>query len=364
MTTGTCYPTIKVALTSRSLSHRVRLALLLTICITGQSFGADKQVFEAESAERIGGASEVTGSPASGGRMVSLSKPGEDVRFTKLPAAGKLAIRYASVSVGTISVAVNDQAARKVNVHSSGALTDSFLNAIIDVAIPANATLTVGLAADDVAVNMDHVMVGDGDLGLPQDKPEPSRPAGGQIHFDFETGDLQGWRIVEGGFVRVLTDRAEYRNKGPYASRQGKFHLSTVEGVNSSSADPQRGVIESPVFSLEGPEISFLIGGGSHPDTYLALCAINGKEQVQARGQNSEAMSRVQWKVPQLVGQKVFLRVVDGNEQPPFSPPSGPHMSFLNGLHPKSKFLAANRRLRRRPPPHTCVFRPQRPRSF
>jgi hypothetical protein len=150
--------------------------------------------------------------------------------------------------------------------------------------------------------------------GAPQDKPEPLDPAGGQIHFDFETGDLQGWRIVEGGFVRVVTDRAEYHNKGPYASRQGKFHLSTVEGVNSSSADPQRGVIESPVFSLEGPVITFLIGGGSHPDTYVALCTIDGKEQVQARGQNSEAMSRVQWKVPQLVGQKVFLRVVDGNE--------------------------------------------------
>ncbi|MCF7734136.1 MAG: hypothetical protein K9N23_20800, partial [Akkermansiaceae bacterium] len=90
--------------------------------------------------------------------------------------------------------------------------------------------------------------------GAPQDKPEPAlQPAAGKIHFDFETGDLQGWRVVEGGFVRVVTDRTEYHNKGPYASRQGKFHLSTVEGVNSSSADPQRGVIESPVFLLEGP---------------------------------------------------------------------------------------------------------------
>jgi hypothetical protein len=53
-----------------------------------------------------------------------------------MPAASKLAIHYASVTVGTISVAVNDQPARKVNVHSSGALTNSFLNAIIDMAIP------------------------------------------------------------------------------------------------------------------------------------------------------------------------------------------------------------------------------------
>ncbi|MEI8191068.1 MAG: hypothetical protein WCI75_15250, partial [candidate division NC10 bacterium] len=134
------------------------------------------------------------------------------------------------------------------------------------------------------------------------------------LRFDFETGDLQGWKVVEGKFVRVATDRAEYHNKGPYASRQGKFHLSTVEGVNGAPADPQRGVIESPVFLLEGTEISFLIGGGSHTDTYVALCTLDGKEQVQARGQNSEVMSRVQWNVAQLVGQRVFLRVFDGNE--------------------------------------------------
>ena len=80
-----------------------------------------------------------------------------------------MAIRYASVKVGTISVAVNDQPARKVNVHSSGALTNSFLNAIIELAIPAKATLTISLATNDVAVNIDRIIVGDGDLGLPPD---------------------------------------------------------------------------------------------------------------------------------------------------------------------------------------------------
>ncbi len=138
-------------------------------------------------------------------------------------------------------------------------------------------------------------------------------PPAGQIRFDFESGDLQGWKVVEGGFVRTVTDRADYHNGGPYASRQGRFHLSTVEGDNNSSADPQQGVIESPVFLLDGPEISFLIGGGPHPDTYVALCTPDGKEQAQARGKQSEVMTRAQWTLPQLVGKKVFLRVFDGN---------------------------------------------------
>jgi len=141
----------------------------LAFSASTSAIAAEKHTFEAEAAGLVGGAAKVADSTASGGFGVGLTKPGEGVRFAGLPAAGKLAIRYASVSVGTISVAVNDQPARKVNVHSSGALTNSFLHSIIDVAIPANAMLTVSLAANDVAVNLDRIVVGDGDLGLPPD---------------------------------------------------------------------------------------------------------------------------------------------------------------------------------------------------
>ena len=101
--------------------------------------------------------------------MVALKTTGDGIKFTNLPAASKLAIRYASAAVGTISVAVNDEPARKVNIHSSGALTNSFLNAITDIAIPAKATLIVSLATKDVEVNLDLIIVGDGDLGLKPD---------------------------------------------------------------------------------------------------------------------------------------------------------------------------------------------------
>jgi alpha-L-fucosidase len=135
---------------------------LLSLAAFTSTIAADTHQFDAEAANRIAGA-------ASRGRLAGLSKPGQGIRFTRLPAASKLAIRYASVEVGTISVAVNDQPARKVNVHSSGALTNSFLNAIIELAIPAKATLTISVVTNDVAVNIDRIVVGDGDLGLPPD---------------------------------------------------------------------------------------------------------------------------------------------------------------------------------------------------
>lgn len=130
---------------------------------------AEKHTFEAESAEPIGGAYKEPDSNASSGLTVSLTKPGDGIKFSNLPAARKLAIRYASVEVGTISVAVNDKPASKVNVHSSGNLTGSFLLAIIDIEIPTNATLTVSMITNDVATNIDQIIIGEGDLGLPPD---------------------------------------------------------------------------------------------------------------------------------------------------------------------------------------------------
>ncbi len=116
-----------------------------------------------------GGASKVTDPAASGGSSISLASTGQGVEVSGLPAASRLAIHYASLSVGTISVSVNGGAAVKVNVHSSGALTGSFLDAIISIEIPANASVTISRASGDVALNIDNVTVGSGNLGLPPD---------------------------------------------------------------------------------------------------------------------------------------------------------------------------------------------------
>jgi len=152
-----------------SMKTKAVLFLLAGSLVSITNLVAEEHVFEAEAAQSIGGAFKVADATASGGCLVGLTKAGEGIRFAGLPAASKLAIRYASVGVGTISVAVDDQPARKVNVHSSGALTNSFLDAIIEVAIPVKATLAISLATNDIAVNIDRIVVGDGDLGLPPD---------------------------------------------------------------------------------------------------------------------------------------------------------------------------------------------------
>jgi len=91
------------------------------------------------------------------------------------------------------------------------------------------------------------------------------------VRFDFETGDLQGWQAVEGQFDRLISDRAVYHNHyhdqpSNRYNKQGKYYLSTVEQMpGMPSNDRMTGVVESPVFTLTGPDMSML-------DRHCARC--------------------------------------------------------------------------------------------
>ena len=97
--------------------------LLFSACKSGNT---NKHVLEAESAQLVGAALKMADGEAGEGYSISLAKSGEGIKFTELAAANKLAIRYATESVGTITFAVNNQPGQKVNVHSSGSLTAPF----------------------------------------------------------------------------------------------------------------------------------------------------------------------------------------------------------------------------------------------
>lgn len=132
------------------------------------------------------------------------------------------------------------------------------------------------------------------------------------VVFDFESGDFQGWRIVEGEFYKPIVDREFYVNhpKQKY-NKQGKYYLATVESPGGRTTGEPTGVIESPVFLLTGTRISLLVGGGSHDNTYVALCTDDGTEVLHARGKNTEVFQPVTWDASELVGRRVFLKAVD-----------------------------------------------------
>ncbi len=133
-----------------------------------------------------------------------------------------------------------------------------------------------------------------------------------EIRFDFETGDMQGWRIVEGQFGRVISDRSQqHHDQKPY-TKEGRFFMSTLENEDGTSPrDAFTGVIESPVITLQSAALSMKVGGGKGADVCLAVCTLDGKEVAYARGDNSQAMIVRNFELPELVGQSVFFRLVD-----------------------------------------------------
>jgi arylsulfatase len=149
--------------------------------------------------------------------------------------------------------------------------------------------------------------------GRPKPVPYDNVAPVGNLRFDFETGDLEGWQVVEGEFDLVVSDQPSLVGwpDVPF-NKQGKHHLSTVERRDGRRGDDtMTGVIQSPRFVVRGKAMSFLVGGGNSPETYVALCSADGTELMRAGGTNSPVLQRVNWDVGQYSGQEVYLRIVD-----------------------------------------------------
>tara|TARA_B110000438_G_C15734360_1_gene615653 strand:- start:211 stop:1278 length:1068 start_codon:yes stop_codon:yes gene_type:complete len=143
-------------------------------------------------------------------------------------------------------------------------------------------------------------------------KNKPFAPLG-NLRFDFESGDLQGWRMIEGAFGQPVSSASSLPRwqKAPFG-RQGKFHLSTIALKDDSGvSDAQVGIIESPRFRLTGDRIAFLIGGGFRDDVHLSICDEGGKEIARSGGTNGPCMVRRVIHLPKHKDKILFLRIID-----------------------------------------------------
>jgi len=246
----------------------------------------------------VGGASTVTDGSASGGSSIGLGGTGQGAQVTGTPAGSKLAIHYASTSVGTISVSVNGQTAVKVNVHSSGALTGSFLYAIISIAIPANATVIISRASGDVAVNIDKVIVGDGDLGLPPDiwNLPTFKPASGPYTADWTALGLaystpEWWRDAKLGAwahwdPQSMPEQGDWYAYRMYQQNSADFNyqVSHFGDPGGSSAYGYKDICENWVIDQWDPTslmnlyvqmgAKFFMAMGSHHDNFAGYDTI------------------------------------------------------------------------------------------
>lgn len=138
----------------------------------------------------------------------------------------------------------------------------------------------------------------------------------GDLRFTFETGTLEGWRVVEGEAGRPVSSLPSLPKwtAAPY-NREGKHHLTTVE-TTDGCADAQAVVFRSPRFVISGEKASFLASGGFVPERlYIALVDAQTGEKLRVTGGPSgPQMRRVEWDVKPLIGRTVYLEVVDRKE--------------------------------------------------
>jgi non-lysosomal glucosylceramidase len=127
-------------------------------------------------------------------------------------------------------------------------------------------------------------------------------------HWDFETGDLQGWRVVSGNLGKQPSSNDNDRWQGNF-DKQGKWFLGTYEGAS----DQATGELRSPVFTIQGDALGLLVGGGSDVSkVFVALVLVEGDREVRrATGENREVMRPVRWDVTAFRGKQAYLRVVD-----------------------------------------------------
>lgn len=140
-------------------------------------------------------------------------------------------------------------------------------------------------------------------------------PPEGDLRFTFESGNLEGWTLIEGESARpISSDLSLPRHKGRPFNREGSYHLSTIHTADGV-ADSQQVVFQSPVFIMHGDRASFLVSGGFAPDSlYVGLFdAESNTLLMKAGGPRGPQMERTIWDVRELKDRAVFLRIVDKN---------------------------------------------------
>jgi fructan beta-fructosidase len=140
-------------------------------------------------------------------------------------------------------------------------------------------------------------------------RPEaPLRPD--IVYADFEGDNYGGWTTTGTAFGTGPA-RGTLPGQMPVSGYKGRGLVNSFLGGDAST-----GTLTSPEFTITRRHISFLIGGGHHPDKTCMDLLIDGKVVRTATGPNkkpggTEHLDPASWDVTDLAGKKARLRIVD-----------------------------------------------------
>jgi hypothetical protein len=144
-------------------------------------------------------------------------------------------------------------------------------------------------------------------------KKIPATPSDRSVSFDFESGKLDPWKVIEGEFGHIIGSRDRFFHNQREYNKQGEHYLTTLEASADAEkgSDPQTGIIVSPLFIPKSGKMTFRVGGGDGANVYVALCTTEGKEVQFARGIRDQVMQQCEWDLSPYAGKKMFIKVVD-----------------------------------------------------
>ena len=139
----------------------------------------------------------------------------------------------------------------------------------------------------------------------------PTDSAGKPLNFDFETGTLRDWKADGPGFAKAVVegDAIAKRRSDMKSGHQGRFWANSFE---NSGGDGPVGTLTSAEFVLTKPWASFLVAGGTYPETRVEIVrADSGDVIFKAHGDDTENLKRVVADLRKYRDAKVFIRLVD-----------------------------------------------------
>lgn len=144
----------------------------------------------------------------------------------------------------------------------------------------------------------------------------PSDSAGRPLNLGFEDGTLKDWTVDGDAFVGQPVKGQFNRTRDPGDHRFFNFHGNYWIGTFETAGDFPMGVLRSVPFKVTCPWASFLVGGGALPGVRVEVVgAANQKIIHTARGADNETMERSFVDLHDLLGQEIFLRVVDEEQR-------------------------------------------------
>ena len=138
----------------------------------------------------------------------------------------------------------------------------------------------------------------------------PQSASGRPLNLGLEAGDLTDWTAQGEAFKGqpIDGDTVSRRRGDMHSKHEGRFWVGTFE----KSGDAPQGTLTSKPFLVSKPFASFLVAGGSHPETCVELIRSDtGQVIFRASGDDREDLERVVVDLSAHLGKDIVIRLVD-----------------------------------------------------